>query len=86
MAVKTFTEEEMANRQALSISRFRDVVKPREGDPWLFYNELRFDVQYGYQCTDEQAKALIEIGGMNGLIEKQQETGMYRITEDYPND
>lgn len=81
MAVKTFTEEEMANRQALSISRFRDVVKPHEGDPWLFYNELRFDVQYGYQCTDEQAKALIVIGIMNGLIEHDKGQEKYRIIE-----
>ena len=82
MTAKTFTKEEAANWQALSISRFREVVKPREGeDPWLFYNELRFDVRYGYQCTDEQAKALIEIGIMNGYIEHDKDQEKYRITE-----
>ncbi|NUO01738.1 MAG: hypothetical protein HUU01_14120 [Saprospiraceae bacterium] len=82
MAAKTFTKKEAANRQALSISRFRKVVKPRAGeDPWLFYNELRFDVRYGYECTDAQAKALIEIGIMNGYIEYDKDREKYRLTE-----
>jgi len=82
MSAKTFTPQEIKQRQALSITRIRDVVTR----DWTDKSRLIRKIEVGYDCTVEQAQAIFTIGIMNGYIEHDQEFDVYRVTEGYPND
>jgi len=78
MATKTFMSEEMNQRQQLSITRIREVVSV---GIWTDKSLLLRKIEVGYACDSEQARALFEIGLMNGYIEHDQDDNMYRLTD-----
>lgn len=78
MTNHAFTAEEVAYRQSMSISRIRQVVP---GNDWASHGTMVEDIRFGYNCTTEQAEALLALGILNGYI-KEDKSG--QIDPDNP--